>query len=317
MQFAYPPRKNSDATSFKPRGRTIPIPPILRRSRTKLFLFIFAVVGTILFLILRPSNKRYRSAPSHVPSGKPPAVIVTVFDETNYKKPYLDMVRQNRFDYAKKHGYKVFTPKIGDYDLKGSPFSWTKIVALRDALTQFPDASYFWYLEQDTFIMNPESTVEGDVMSAKRIEQLMIKEHPVVPPDSIIKTFSHLKGKDVDFVLSQDKEGLSIGSFFLRNTDFAKFLMETWFDPLYRSYNFQKAEAHALEHIVQWHPTILSKLSLVPQRTFNSFTTGEADAKYQPGDMALKIGECSKTDSSACMSEATRWSEKWKAAFDS
>lgn len=38
------------------------------------------------------------------------------------------------------------------------------------------------------------------------------------------------------------------------------------------SYNFQKAEAHALEHIVQWHGTILAKLALVPQRILNSYT---------------------------------------------
>jgi hypothetical protein len=74
----------------------------------------------------------------------------------------------------------------------------------------------------------------------------MIKDHPVVPPDSIIKTFSHLKGEDVDFVLTQDKDGLSAGSFVIRNGDWAKFFLETWFDPIYRSYNFQKAETHAL-----------------------------------------------------------------------
>jgi len=99
--------------------------------------------------------------------------------------------------------------------------------------------------------MNPDVTVQEHIMSAGKIEGSMIKDHPVVPPDSIIKTFTHLKGDDVDLVLSQDKEGLSIGSFFIRNTDWSRFFCETWFDPIYRSYNFQKAEAHAL---VSAHP---------------------------------------------------------------
>ena len=43
-------------------------------------------------------------------------------------------------------------------------------------------------------------------------------------------------------------------------------------DQVIGSYNFQKAEAHALEHIVQWHGTILAKLALVPQRMLNSYT---------------------------------------------
>jgi hypothetical protein len=93
-----------------------------------------------------------------------------------------------------------------------------------------------------------------------------------VPPDSVIKTFAHLKGERVDFVLSQDRDGLAGGSLLIRNTDWAKFFLDAWFDPLYRSYNFQKAEGHALEHIVQWHGTVLAKLALVPQRILNSYT---------------------------------------------
>jgi hypothetical protein len=77
----------------------------------------------------------------------------------------------------------------------------------------------------------------------------------IVPPDSVIKTFSHLKGDRIDFVLSQDNEGLAGGSMVIRAGEWAKFFLDSWFDPLYRSYNFQKAEAHALEHIVQCvHP---------------------------------------------------------------
>ena len=100
----------------------------------------------------------------------------------------------------------------------------------------------------------------------------MLVDKPVVPPDSVIKTFSHLKGERVDFVLSQDKDGLAGGSFFVRSGEWAKYFLDAWYDPLYRSYNFQKAEGHALEHIVQWHGTILARLALVPQRVFNSYT---------------------------------------------
>ena len=114
------------------------------------------------------------------------------------------------------------------------------------ALTKYPDATYIWYLDQDSFIMNPEITVENHLMKPKRLEEVMIKNHPVVPPDSIIKTFTHLKGQDVDFLVTQDKDGLSIGSFIVRNGEWSRFFLETWFDPIYRSYNFQKAETHAL-----------------------------------------------------------------------
>lgn len=143
-------------------------------------------------------------------------------------------------------GYKTFFPRVGDYSLKDAPTSWTKVVSMRHALTKFPDCTYVWFLDQDAFIMNGQAALDDRIMKPSRLEPLMIKDHPVVPPDSIIKTFGHLKGKDVDLVLTQDKEGLSSGSFVIRNGQWAQFFLETWFDPLYRSYNFQKAETHAL-----------------------------------------------------------------------
>lgn len=94
--------------------------------------------------------------------------------------------------------------------------------------------------------MNPEITIEGDIMNPKKLESLMIRDQPVVPPDSVIKTFPHIKGGNIDFALTQDKEGLAQGSFIIRKGDWSKFFLDTWFDPLYRSYNFQKADTHAL-----------------------------------------------------------------------
>ncbi len=143
-------------------------------------------------------------------------------------------------------GYETFFAKVGDYDLNGAPFSWTKIVAMRHALTRFPECTFFWFLDQDAFVMNADLTVENHVMRPAKLEAMMIKDHSVVPPDSIIKTFAHVRGDDVDFVVTQDNDGLSIGSFIIRNGPWASFFFETWFDPLYRSYNFQKAETHAL-----------------------------------------------------------------------
>lgn len=94
--------------------------------------------------------------------------------------------------------------------------------------------------------MNPNVKITEHVLHPAKLDELMKKDFPVVPPDSIIKTFSHLKGQDVGLVLTQDKDGLSAGSFIVRNGDWAEFFLETWLNPLYQSYNFQKAETHAL-----------------------------------------------------------------------
>jgi len=143
-------------------------------------------------------------------------------------------------------GYATFFPNISDYELNDAPKSWARVPAVRHALTKYPHSTYMWYLDQNSLIMNPEINVEGDIMNAKKLESMMIVDQPVVPPDSVIKTFPNLQGKNIDLVLTQDKDGLAQGSFIIRRGDWSKFFLDTWFDPLYRSYNFQKADTHAL-----------------------------------------------------------------------
>lgn len=179
---------------------------------------------------------------------------------------------ENRKDYAARHGYVTFFPNTTDYDLMPStPSSWSTVPALRHAMTVYPKSGWLWYIDSTALIMNPSEPLSTKVLEPRKLETLMIVDKPVVPPDSVIKTFAHLRGERIDFILTQDREGLAGGSFFVRTGEWAKFFLDAWFDPLYRSYNFQKAEEHALEHIVQWHGTVLTKMAFVPQRLLNSY----------------------------------------------
>lgn len=143
-------------------------------------------------------------------------------------------------------GYATFFPIASEYDVEGSPRSWALVPSLRHAMATYPHSKYFFSLSPHALIMKPDVDMITHLLAPKRLEQLMLRDVSVVPPDSVIKTFSHLKGDKVDLVLTQDGEGLCQGSFIIRQTDWAKFFLDTWFDPLYRSYNFQKAEGHAL-----------------------------------------------------------------------
>lgn len=113
-------------------------------------------------------------------------------------------------------------------------------------MTANPHSTYFFSLSPHSLIMDPSVNLEEHVTGKKKLETLMMRDKPVVPPDSVIRTFAHLKGDKIDLILTQDGEGLCQGSFILRRGEWAKFFLDTWFDPLYRSYNFQKAEGHAL-----------------------------------------------------------------------
>lgn len=143
-------------------------------------------------------------------------------------------------------GYEAFVVKAYDYDTQGAPQSWSKLMAIRHALTKFPECKFVWYLDQDAYIMDMSKSLDDQILGSRKLEGLMIKNYPVVPPDSIIRTFSHLRADNIDFIVSQDISGLVAGSVIVRNSEWSKYFIETWMDPLYRSYNFQKAERHAL-----------------------------------------------------------------------
>lgn len=66
---------------------------------------------------------------------------------------------------------------------------------------------------------------------------------------------------------------------------------------------------------MQWHPTILSKLAIVPQRAINAYSTGDHGAQYRDGDIAVVFAQCSGTGTKSCANEAERYSQRWRASF--
>jgi mannan polymerase II complex MNN11 subunit len=209
------------------------------------------------------------------------------------------------------------------------------IPALRHALAELSSSTFFWALTADAFITNPTLSLETHILQP--LESIMLKDIPVVPPDSVIHTFSHLKPARTHLILSQDMDNLAHTSLILRNTPFttktpdnwAYYFLDAWFDPLYRAYAFQKAENHALEHLVQWHPTILAKLVLVDQRKINSYNyaspptkdpvtgaTKSHDSMWQEGDLVVNFKGCRDTEKRNCEEEMKHYFVKWEKEID-
>ncbi|KAI0203069.1 galactosyl transferase GMA12/MNN10 family-domain-containing protein [Astrocystis sublimbata] len=308
MHFAYPPRKDSHPAPFQPRRASIM--PLIRRRHWKTVALAVLVIITLVWLFSGSKSKGPRPV-----SGKPPVVVVTVFDDMYKNTAYSKQIEDNRIRYARKHGYGFFIMQASDYDLEGAPSSWAKVVAMRHALAKFPDCKYVWYLDQHALIMNPNSKLEEDVLGDKKLSEMMLRNQAIVPPESVIHTFKYNQPRDVDVVLTQDNGGITTNSIILRNGEYAKYFLDAWFDPLYRSYNFKTAETHTLEHLIQWHFMILSQLAIIPQRAINAYSTSDHGAQYQDGDLAVVFAKCSGTGASSCASQAERFSQQWHSAF--
>ena len=68
---------------------------------------------------------------------------------------------------------------------------------------------------------------------------------------------------------------------------------------------------------MQWHPTILTKLSLIPQRIINAYTVniesrGGGKVTYKDGDFVVRAVGCERDRTRRCEEEMEPWFQQWK-----
>ncbi|KAG7938062.1 uncharacterized protein OGAPODRAFT_75412 [Ogataea polymorpha] len=240
------------------------------------------------------------------PSGggkSPEIVIVTGVDFEQFEQGHLTKVVQNRVDYAHANGYGVYVRWIQEFIPTLQEFhndrKWAKLFILRAAMHAFPQAKYFWYLDENAYIMRHDIELYSYLLEPISLEPIILRDQPIVPPNGAIKTYKKTKPEDVRFVITQTKDGLNTDSFILKNDIYGKGLLEFWTDPLMRKYpSFVADDKDALMHILQWHPVILSKSAIVPGRTIASLHSSniaeEADdtSFYQEDDFVVNFKGC-------------------------
>lgn len=100
MHFAFPPRKTSQPPPYAHRTT---YSNVLRRSRAKTLAIGAVVIFAVFFLF-----SRIFGGSDHVEAGAATeAVIVTVLQPEMYSKEYIENIKQNRIEYAKRHGMHI------------------------------------------------------------------------------------------------------------------------------------------------------------------------------------------------------------------
>jgi hypothetical protein len=249
---------------------------------------ILALISFLLYFTSRPSHHGGSSSSARTPATTSTSVVIVTPLDLDLPEPFREAIKENRRQYAARHGYATFFPNPSAYNLGPWPRSWSIVPALRHAMTLHPEHAWLWHLSSSALITNTSQTLHDHLLALPRLETLAIADHPIVP-HSAIKTYPHLRGSRVNLILTHDGQGLSVDSFFLRNGEWGRFLLDMWFDPLYRSYDFVAAERHALEHIVQWHMTVLARLALVPQGLVNGYWR-EQQQRQRQDDVRMEAG---------------------------
>lgn len=96
MHLALPARKSSNPPPYATQSTRF---PMLRRSRVQTIVLCACAVGAVIFVL-----SQVLGGSEKIPLGTPPVVIVTVLDPENYSKDYINNIKENRIEYAKKHG---------------------------------------------------------------------------------------------------------------------------------------------------------------------------------------------------------------------
>ncbi|PGH16142.1 hypothetical protein AJ79_01909 [Helicocarpus griseus UAMH5409] len=197
---------------------------------------------------------------------------------------------KNKRNYVKRWGYdleivNMVTKKRYAHEWRES---WEKVDAIRQALRQYPNAEWFWWLDLHTYIMEPTYSIQSHLLNDLEantyrdinfFNPLNITHPPAAPfldPISLSPTGDN-KTSSINMVLAQDCSGFNLGSFMVRRSTWTDRLLDIWWDPvLYEQKHmaWEHKEQDSLEHLYTNQPWIRPHVAFVPQRRMNSFPPG-------------------------------------------
>lgn len=172
---------------------------------------------------------------------------------------------------------------------------WSKVPILVDALKQYPDAKWIWWLDVDAIIMTPtidlgEHFLNPDPMFSK------LKKEPYklrgYENDALLDLPKHPDPNNINLLIAGDHNGINAGSFFLRRSDWTNMFLDIWLDPLYRGMDWAGKEQDALIHMMQYHKIIGDHVGILPQRMMNAYSEGDENMRWQPKDLAIHFAGC-------------------------
>jgi len=200
-----------------------------------------------------------------------------------------DSVR-NKKRYVAKWGYDL---EIVDMSTKKRYAhewreSWEKVDFIRASLRKYPKAEWIWWLDLNTFIMEPTYSLQDHIFN--NLEKHVYRDinaynplnitHPI--KEAYLDAESNSPVGDgnpnsVNLLLSQDCSGFNLGSFFVRRGPWIDRLLDVWWDPVayeQKHMEWEHKEQDALEQLYTSQPWIPKHTGFLPQRMINSFPTG-------------------------------------------
>ncbi|KAL9083731.1 MAG: hypothetical protein Q9165_008397 [Trypethelium subeluteriae] len=197
---------------------------------------------------------------------------------------------KNKKKYVKRWGYEL---EIVDMSIKKKYAhewreSWEKVDTIRNAMRKYPHAEWFWWLDLNTFIMEPTYSLQShifDSLASTTYRDINLYNplnitHP--PNTSYLDPISLSPTGDSDptsinLIVPQDCSGFNLGSFFVRRSVWSDRIMDLWWDPVMyeqKHMEWDHKEQDSLEYLYINQPWVRPHVAFIPQRKVNSFPPG-------------------------------------------
>ncbi|KAI5299878.1 hypothetical protein KEM56_002900 [Ascosphaera pollenicola] len=267
---------------------------LLRKKRVRLFITI--LVGFLVWLFLGAALRHIyqRSMLGH---GKKIVLIVAsnvgggVMELKGAREWAIERESlKNKRKYVEKWGYdleivNMMTKKRYAHEWRES---WEKVDVIRGAMRKYPHAEWFWWMDLNTFIMEPSHSIHSYVLS--QLDTIAYRDINQYNPLNITHppTQNYLdpicasptgdnKTSSINMVISQDCGGFNLGSFLIKRSAWTDRLLDIWWDPVMyeqRHMNWERKEQSSLEHLYTDEPWVRPHIAFLPQRRMNSFPPG-------------------------------------------
>ena len=165
--------------------------------------------------------------------------------------------------------------------------------------------------------MTPQIDLNNHLLSPKTMGSRIEKNMRIKDGDGAqteVYTTLHPDVSQIDIIVSQDHLGLNAGSFFIRRSTTAKWIMDMWADPTFIKAGWTRQEQEALLRMVLNHESVRAHIGFVPQRLINAYAVGSDEMKWSPGDFVVHFAGC-WVDSHCAIQFEELWSQR-KAVED-
>ncbi|EPY50139.1 alpha-1,2-galactosyltransferase Gmh1 [Schizosaccharomyces cryophilus OY26] len=207
----------------------------------------------------------------------------------------MDDVLANRLEYVKKHNYNFEFVNLTGINV---PTVWGKMPSVIQMMEKYPNAKWIWWLDQDALIMNKDQSLQNLFLSPENLKSSLMTDQPLW--SQIIKedkrrtpsSYNDEMIDNVEFLISEDHNGVNAGSFLVKNTETMALFMDLLTEPTLVEHKIVRHEQDLIGLMIHRHPQLAAKFGILPQRYLNAYPHAPPEMEYQPGDLLVHFAGC-------------------------